>query len=87
VTTLTPDDHAILEAWRKMETSMPIIPCYVDDLTMKRLQAASQVLGRPVDELAECAISEAAIQAVPCINGRPIDGKYEIIWDTIGERA
>ncbi|UPJ43911.1 hypothetical protein IVB40_07530 [Bradyrhizobium sp. 40] len=41
---------------------MPILECYVDEATMEQLEAASVELGRKVDELAEAAIAEAAIQ-------------------------
>ncbi|TWI05134.1 hypothetical protein IQ17_03299 [Bradyrhizobium daqingense] len=41
---------------------MPVIRCYVDDETMRILEAASTDLGREVDQLAEAAISEAAIR-------------------------
>ena len=41
---------------------MPVIRCYVDDDTMRILEAASADLGREVDQLAEAAISEAAIR-------------------------
>lgn len=41
---------------------MPIIQCYVDDETMKYLERASSELGRRITELAEAAISNAAIE-------------------------
>ena len=42
---------------------MAIIRCYVDDLTMERLRLCSRKLGRSVEEFAEAAISETALQA------------------------
>lgn len=38
-----------------------ILQCYVDDRSMAALEAASRASGRPVVELAEAAIAEAAI--------------------------
>lgn len=40
---------------------MPILTCHVDDVTWARLQIAAKRLGRTVDDLAECAIAEAAL--------------------------
>lgn len=60
---------------------MPVLHCYVDDNTMKRLTVASKVLGRDITELAEAAIAEGTIQSVPCINGRPIDKQFAAHWD------
>jgi hypothetical protein len=41
---------------------MPIIQCYVDEETLRNLEKASADLGRKVDELAEAAIANAAIE-------------------------
>ena len=41
---------------------MPILRCYVDDETMQLLNQAAAETGRKVDELAEAAISNAAIE-------------------------
>lgn len=41
---------------------MPILQCYVDDDTLKYLERAPGEYGRKIVELAEAAISEAAIQ-------------------------
>lgn len=41
---------------------MSILNCYVDDETMRWLEKASVELGRNIEELAEAAISEAAIE-------------------------
>lgn len=46
---------------------MSLIQCYVDDITMDRLRRCSAHLGRSVEDLAEAAISEAALRAAPPI--------------------
>jgi hypothetical protein len=59
---------------------MPIIQCYVDDETMKYLERASSELGREVAELAEAAISNAAIEFKVSRIGSPpppADGRTE----------
>ena len=48
---------------------MPILQIYVDTDTLARLTIAAAELNRSVDELAESAVAEAAIQAVPKVNG------------------
>lgn len=40
---------------------MPIIKCYVDDETMKRLNHAAERFGVGSDEIAESWISESAL--------------------------
>ncbi|RWG55876.1 MAG: hypothetical protein EOQ64_15540 [Mesorhizobium sp.] len=40
---------------------MPIISVYVDELTAARMRAISAEKGRSVEDLAECAVSEAAL--------------------------
>jgi hypothetical protein len=40
-----------------------MINCYVDDETFRRLHAVANHLGRSIEDLAECAISEQAIRA------------------------
>ncbi|MBZ9683278.1 hypothetical protein LB531_21710 [Mesorhizobium sp. CO1-1-2] len=40
---------------------MPIISVYVDEKTAARMRAISAEKGRSVEELAECAVSEAAL--------------------------
>jgi hypothetical protein len=62
---------------------MPILHCYVDDDTYKRLAVAAEVLACDITEMAECAISEAALAATPTINGRPVYSKHNRLWDTI----
>lgn len=42
---------------------MPVLRCYIDDRRYGALLAASHQTGRTVEELAEAAISEAAMQA------------------------
>jgi hypothetical protein len=42
---------------------MPILNCYVDDRTLEILTKLSGEMGRTIEDLAESAISEAAIQA------------------------
>ena len=44
---------------------MPIIRCYVDDHTLGILTEYGQRHGRTVEELAEAAISETALQSLP----------------------
>ena len=41
---------------------MPAIHCYVDDYTFGWLEKASAETGRPISELAESAIDNAAIE-------------------------
>ena len=43
---------------------MPILRCYLSDDTLKRLRAVANVVGRDVEDLAECAIEDSAIQGV-----------------------
>lgn len=40
---------------------MSILRIYVDDTTLKRLSRASEETGRTVEDLAECAVAEAAL--------------------------
>jgi hypothetical protein len=40
---------------------MPVLSCYVSERAHSALLAASQALGRPVDQLAEAAIESAAL--------------------------
>jgi hypothetical protein len=42
---------------------MPILNCYVDDRTLATLERVSAQTGRTVEDLAEAAISEAAVMA------------------------
>lgn len=44
---------------------MPILQCYVDDRTMAILTEYGARNGRKVEDLAECAIAEAALAAIP----------------------
>jgi hypothetical protein len=48
---------------------MPVLSCYVDDRTMHILQRVSTATGRKVEDLAESAISEAALREVPSDSG------------------
>ncbi len=41
---------------------MPVLRCYVDDETFKWLEKASAETGREIDQLAEAAIANAAIE-------------------------
>jgi hypothetical protein len=59
---------------------VPILRVHVDHDTMRRLRVFSVCRRRPVDELVEAAIAEAAIQAVPCLNGEPIDAEFRAAW-------
>ena len=60
---------------------MPVLNCYITDDTLKRLRAVVRVIGRSVEDLAECAIEDSAIQAVPLLNGRPTDRRFDAVWD------
>lgn len=42
---------------------MAVLSVHVDDITMARLERASRELDRSVEDLAECAIAEAALDA------------------------
>ena len=44
---------------------MPILRCYVDERTLAILTEYGQRNGRTVEELAESAISDAAIRSLP----------------------
>ena len=44
---------------------MPALTVHVDDDALARLQRCANDMGRTVDDLAEAAISEAAMQAAP----------------------
>lgn len=44
---------------------MPILSVYVDDRTLDILQEYAARSGRKVEELAECAVSEAALRSLP----------------------
>lgn len=59
---------------------MPMIQVYVDADVMRRLRVYGVCRDRPVDELASAALSEAALQAVPCLNGEPIDKEFRAAW-------
>lgn len=50
---------------------MPVLRCYVDDDTMARLEKVSADTGRGVEELAESAISEAALRSDPPADPHP----------------
>jgi predicted transcriptional regulator len=51
---------------------MPVLSCYVDDDTMARLERVSRETGRAVEELAESAISEAAMLATRMPDPMPV---------------
>lgn len=42
---------------------MPMLSIYVDDETMRRLRHSANELQRTVEDLAECAVAEAALDA------------------------
>lgn len=44
---------------------MAILRCYVDDRTLHILERESRVSGRSIEELAEAAIADTAIRALP----------------------
>lgn len=50
---------------------MPLLTVYVDDDTLARLERASADTGRKIEELAECAVSEAALNAHPDVKEVP----------------
>jgi hypothetical protein len=47
------------------ELLMPILNCFVDDRTFSILTEYGQRNGRTVEDLAECAIAEAALHSIP----------------------
>lgn len=51
---------------------MSVLSIYVDDEPHRRLITLSKELGRSVEDLAECAVSEAALDA---FRGRPTPPK------------
>jgi hypothetical protein len=57
---------------------MAVINCYVDDETLKWLERASAETGRQIVELAEAAISNAAIEykvSQPDYGSRPLSSQ------------
>jgi hypothetical protein len=48
-----------------------VLSCYVDERTLKALEARSRESGRSVEELAEAAIADAAIRSEPPSDRRP----------------
>lgn len=51
---------------------MPILQCYVDDRTHAILTEYAASNGRTVEDLAECAIAEAALHAIPPQNRQEV---------------
>jgi hypothetical protein len=43
---------------------MAILSVYVDDRTLEILKSKSDELGRTIEDLAECAVAEAALSAL-----------------------
>ncbi len=66
---------------------MPILSVYVSDTDYERLRIFSEESGRDVSELAESAVSEAAIQAVPRIAGRYMNPAHQEIADRLSKEA
>jgi hypothetical protein len=62
---------------------MPILSVFVSDYALRRLRVASVCSNRPIDELMEAAIFEAAIQAVPCEDGVPISAEHRSVWPAV----
>ncbi|MFL5900906.1 MAG: hypothetical protein ACJ75S_06870 [Solirubrobacterales bacterium] len=56
---------------------MPILQVYVDDATHKRLKRAAQQKGDAVDNLAEAAVAEAALDWAKA-NGFPGEDKPDL---------
>lgn len=54
---------------------MAILNCYVDDRTMDVLREVASRTGRTVNDLAEAAISDAAVQAIPPQNRASVFGR------------
>lgn len=54
---------------------MPILRCYVDDRTLAILQEYGERRGQTVENLAEAAISDAALRSLPppALSPRPCD--------------
>jgi hypothetical protein len=57
---------------------MPTLSCYVDERTLAILQRAAEERCRTVEDLAECAIAEAAIREVPRQPARVWNDKLKI---------
>lgn len=55
-----------------------IIHVYADDETMARLQRTADQEGRTIEELAECAVSEAALRWD--IGHRPTTSQKDLPW-------
>jgi hypothetical protein len=64
---------------------MPILSCYVDDRTHAALKAESERLGRSIEDLAEAAIANAALQ--PEFAAVPRAGEVGIPEVTLPEAA
>lgn len=63
---------------------MPILRCYVDDRTMHVLERIAAVSGRTPEELAEAAIENEAIAALP--GGYAGSQQHFALTDTKGDR-
>lgn len=52
---------------------MPVLHCYVDERTLDLLRAYARETGRSVEELAEAAISDAAVASQRQISTQTLD--------------
>jgi hypothetical protein len=66
---------------------MPMIYVYVSDSDYERLCVFAADSGREISELAESAISEAAVQAVPKMNGKFMNSAHQAIADRLTKEA
>jgi len=62
---------------------MPFLQVYVTDDTLRRLRvfAETERPGATPEALAEAAVEEAAIQAVPILNGKPMRQGQQEAWE------
>lgn len=52
---------------------MMLLECYINDETKKRLEFSAKEMGRTIEDLAESAISETALQATKFATDEELD--------------
>lgn len=62
---------------------MPFIGIHVDEETYLKLKVISSLDGRSVAQLAEDAVADEAVQAVPMCRGKPLYQNHKDIWDAL----
>lgn len=55
---------------------MPTLSCYVDERTLEALRAFARETGRSVEDLAEAAISEAALKSERHVSTLTLDEQW-----------